>query len=159
MRVHACLLIVGVLIWRFTITSKSDLLNKYFRKQNEKREQSILWSIQVENCHLRKERRFILLMFVKRYMLQVMLQQMEEWKKCYKTWMFKYKARLKQVQVLPLHVVLSLWSNSCFVWHCWRSKVDSTDPAEMVGVLEWQKGIEIEAGTFKAYRLAVLSSQ
>ncbi|CAH8383347.1 unnamed protein product [Eruca vesicaria subsp. sativa] len=72
--------------------------------------------------------------------------------------MFKYKERLNKMQVLPLHVVL-LWSNSCSVWHRWRSKVDSTGHAEMVGALECLISIEIEAGTFKAYRLVVFSCQ
>lgn len=114
MRVHACLLIVGVQIWWFTITSEFDVLSKYVRKQKEKRELSILRKIQVVNDHFLKERRLSLLILIKRYMLLVMIQQRQKWKKCYKTWMFKYKARLKQVQVLLLHVVLSHWRSSCF---------------------------------------------
>ncbi|KAL0689363.1 hypothetical protein Bca4012_089041 [Brassica carinata] len=62
-------------------------------------------------------------MFIKRYMLQVLIQQRQKWKKCYKTWRFKYKARLKQVHTLLLHGGWCSWSSSCFLWHRWRTHV------------------------------------
>ncbi|CAF2226756.1 unnamed protein product [Brassica napus] len=86
-------------------------------------------------------------MLLKRQMLQTLIQERLTWKKCYKTWRFKYKARLKQVQVRLLQVVLSHWRSSGFVWHRWRSK---------------ERGRRIERDmlkSIKAYRLAVLSSQ
>ncbi|KAL0846050.1 hypothetical protein Bca101_019296 [Brassica carinata] len=113
---------LNVLIEWFSTASECDVFNKYVMKQKQMTEQSILWKIQEVNYHLLKERRFILLMLIKRHRLQVLIQQRQKWKRWYKTWMFKYKARLKQVQVLPLHVVFSPWRSSCFVWHRWRSK-------------------------------------
>ncbi|CAN6874934.1 unnamed protein product [Brassica oleracea] len=139
MRVHACLLIVGVLIWWFTTTRESDLINKYVREQKEKTGQSILWKIEVASYHLLKERRFIILMFFKRHMLQILIQQRQKWKKCYKTWMFKYKARIKQVQALLLHGGWCSWSSSCVLWHRWRRKDNSRCSSVMAGLFERKK--------------------
>lgn len=122
-------------------------------KLKEKTDSSLLWMVQVVNYLLLKEKRLILLMLVRRHRLQVLIQQKQKWKRWYKTWMFKYKVRLKQAQVLLLHVVIPLERSSCSVWHRWRSKDDSTYPSEMVCAVEWQKGIEIEAGAFKTYIL------
>lgn len=81
----------------------------------------------------------------KRYLQQVVIQETQKWKKWYKAWMFKYKDRQKQVQVLLLHVMLSHWRSSDFVWHLLRSKERRIE------------GDMLES--FKAYRLAMLSSQ
>ncbi|CAF2036539.1 unnamed protein product [Brassica napus] len=84
--------------------------------------------------HLLNDKRCKWWIYIKSQLQQVLVQQRHTWKKCPKTWMFKYKARIKHTQALPLHVLLSLWRCSCFVWHRWRSKDDSTCPSEMVGV-------------------------
>lgn len=117
---------LNVLIWWFSTVNGTDVLDIKVGKHEEMTEPSTQLEIQVVNHQLCKERRAVLLMLFKRCMLHTLIQERQKWKKkSYKTGMFKYKARLKQVLGLPLHVVLCHWGSSSFVWHRWRSKGDS----------------------------------
>ena len=117
---------LNVLIWWFSTVNGTDVLDIKVGKHEEMTEPSTQLEIQVVNHQLCKERRAVLLMLFKRCMLHTLIQERQKWKKkSYKTGMFKYKARLKQVLGLPLHVVLCHWRSSSFVWHRWRSKGDS----------------------------------
>lgn len=81
-----------MLIEWFLTVNETGIFNINVGKHKETTEPSTLWLIQVVILQLHKERRAVLLMLIKRYKLQVWLQQKLKWKRSYKTWMFKYKA-------------------------------------------------------------------
>ncbi|KAL0729057.1 hypothetical protein Bca4012_025150 [Brassica carinata] len=95
MRALVDLLLVKMLIWWFTIASKSDLLNKRVSKQWEETELSRHWMVQVENHKSFKERSSLVIP-VKRHILLVPLHQKQQWEKIYKSRMFKYKSLLQR---------------------------------------------------------------
>lgn len=102
-----CWLVEIELIWWFAIARESDLFVKDVRQ---------VWEVWITHYLLNNER-CKLLIYIKKQLQQVLVQQRHKCKKFPKTWMFKYKARLKHVQALPLHVVLSPWRSSSLVWH------------------------------------------
>ncbi|WZZ07638.1 hypothetical protein YC2023_093559 [Brassica napus] len=127
-----------LIVWFSTVT-EYYIFEISVGKHKETTEPSTLWWIQVVNLQLHKERRAVLLMSIRRYRLQVWVQQKLKWKRNYKTWMFKYKERMKQVHALLLHVEWCLWSSSYFLWHRWRSRGNSTCSSEMAGLVEIRK--------------------
>ncbi|CAN7011012.1 unnamed protein product, partial [Brassica rapa subsp. trilocularis] len=88
-----------LIVWFSTVTGYY-IFEISVGKHKETTAPSTLWWIQVVNLQLHKERRAVLLMSIRRYRLQVWVQQKLKWKRNYKTWMFKYKERMKQVHAL-----------------------------------------------------------
>ncbi|KAL0700646.1 hypothetical protein Bca4012_056768 [Brassica carinata] len=91
-RVLIGLLMVKVLIWWFAIANKSDFLKKLVTKQWEETELSRHWMVHGE-FHKSLEERSSLLLQVKIHLLLFLIQQEQQWKKIYKSRMFKYKEK------------------------------------------------------------------